>query len=57
MPTFLFFRSKVKVDQVMGANAAALEDKIKRLIGDGEDEQDFGGHVSNEKSRLYYYIY
>ncbi|XP_015793420.1 thioredoxin-like protein 1 [Tetranychus urticae] len=34
MPTFIFYRNKVKLATIQGANAAALEAKIKELIGD-----------------------
>lgn len=49
MPTFIFYKNKVKVDEMKGADAAALEEKIKRLMGDGEegaDEVTVKGHVS-----------
>ncbi|XP_030047773.1 thioredoxin-like protein 1 [Microcaecilia unicolor] len=40
-PTFLFFRNKVKIDQYQGADATALEEKIKQHLendpGNNED--------------------
>ncbi|XP_011425198.2 thioredoxin-like protein 1 [Crassostrea angulata] len=48
MPTFIFYKNKVKVDEMKGADAAALEEKIKRLMGDGEegaDEVTVKGHM------------
>ncbi|CAI5787779.1 1 isoform X2 [Podarcis lilfordi] len=40
-PTFLFFRSKVRIDQYQGADAAGLEEKIKQHLendpGNNED--------------------
>ena len=49
MPTFLFFRNKTKIDSKRGADAAALEDKIKNWYGgedDGAEEVGVKGHVS-----------
>lgn len=57
MPTFIFYKNKVKVDEMKGADAAALEEKIKRLMGDGEegaDEVTVKGHVS--VVTFHYYI-
>lgn len=48
MPTFIFYRNKVKLGQVQGADAQAVENKIKELGGGvGEDASDCGvqGHV------------
>ena len=51
MPTFLFFRGKVKIDFVRGADVNALKEKIKKHLGDGEGSEgaasDTGvpGHV------------
>lgn len=48
MPTFIFYKNKVKVDEMKGADAAALEEKIKKWMGDGEegaDEVTVKGHV------------
>ncbi|XP_077996556.1 thioredoxin-like protein 1 [Glandiceps talaboti] len=40
MPTFMFFRNKVKLDEMRGADPTALQEKIKQWIGNdaGEDE-------------------
>lgn len=40
MPTFLFFRNKTKIDTLRGADAGALEEKIKKWYGSGEDEEE-----------------
>ncbi|GIY12633.1 thioredoxin-like protein 1 [Caerostris extrusa] len=48
MPTFMFYRNKIKVGQVSGADSAALEAKIKELIGgEGDETVESGvqGHV------------
>jgi hypothetical protein len=41
-PTFILFRSGVKLDQSQGSDAKALEEKIKKWMGDYED---LGGTV------------
>lgn len=38
MPTFIFYRNKVKIDLLRGANVAGLEEKIKKWYGEGEEE-------------------
>lgn len=43
MPTFLFFRNKTKIDSLRGADPGALEEKIKKWYGTGEDEEDETG--------------
>lgn len=40
MPTFIFFRNKVKIDTLRGADAGSLEEKIKKWYGSGEDADD-----------------
>ncbi|XP_064645393.1 thioredoxin-like protein 1 [Lineus longissimus] len=46
MPTFLFFRTSNKVDEQRGADAAALEGKIKKWMVDEEEDDGVGvkGH-------------
>ena len=41
MPTFMFFRNKVKIDKMQGADNKALEDMIKKHYGEegGEAEE------------------
>ena len=49
MPTFIFFRNKIKIDSQRGADPNALEEKIKKWYGSGDDtSSDLGvkGHVS-----------
>ena len=49
MPTFIFFRNKIKIDSQRGADTNALEEKIKKWYGSGDDtSSDLGvkGHVS-----------
>ncbi len=49
MPTFVFFKSKVKIDELRGADPTVLEAKIKQHAGaSGEEDEDVGvpGHVS-----------
>ena len=41
-PTFILFRSGIKLDQFQGGDAKALEDKIKKWMGDYEE---IGGTV------------
>ncbi|XP_062607510.1 thioredoxin-like protein 1 [Saccostrea cucullata] len=48
MPTFIFYKNKVKVDEMKGADPAALEEKIKKWMGEGEegaDEVTVKGHM------------
>ncbi|XP_067037332.1 thioredoxin-like protein 1 [Acropora muricata] len=45
MPTFLFFKGKVKVDEMTGADEKKLEEKIKKWIGDGESVVGVKGHM------------
>ncbi|KAL3885560.1 hypothetical protein ACJMK2_025611 [Sinanodonta woodiana] len=40
MPTFNFYKNKVKVDSQRGADENALEEKIQRWLGDDEDGED-----------------
>ncbi|ESO90964.1 hypothetical protein LOTGIDRAFT_217500 [Lottia gigantea] len=40
MPTFIFYRNKVKIDSLRGSDSASLEDKIKNWYGDEEGEED-----------------
>ena len=46
MPTFQFFKGRVKVDELSGADPKKLEEKIVKWIGD-DDEESVGvkGHV------------
>ena len=47
MPTFQFFKGKVKVDEMTGADAKKLEDKIIKWIGsDSDSDAGVKGHVS-----------
>lgn len=47
MPTFLFFKSKVKIDELKGADAVVLQEKVKQHAGDagaasgGEDVKGY----------------
>lgn len=48
MPTFVFYRNKMKLAQVKGADIQAVEAKLKELAGDeGDEASDSGvqGHV------------
>ncbi|GFV31401.1 thioredoxin-like protein 1 [Trichonephila clavipes] len=48
MPTFIFYKNKMKIGQVSGADATALEAKIKEFIGgEGDEASDSGvqGHL------------
>jgi hypothetical protein len=49
MPTFIFYRNKMKIDTMRGADPNALEEKIKQWKGGDEDSQDddviVKGHV------------
>lgn len=46
MPTFKFFKGKVKVDEMTGADERKLEEKIKKWIGDESNDVGVKGHVS-----------
>lgn len=55
---FIFYKNKVKVDEMKGVDVVVLEEKIKRLMGDGEegvDEVTVKGYVS--VIILYYILY
>ncbi|KAL5020141.1 hypothetical protein ScPMuIL_003033 [Solemya velum] len=43
MPTFIFYRNKIKIDQMRGADAAVLEEKIKKWVAGGDDEEEEEG--------------
>ncbi|CAL1277124.1 unnamed protein product [Larinioides sclopetarius] len=48
MPTFIFYKNKMKIGQVSGADSAALEAKVKELSGgEGDEGSESGvhGHV------------
>lgn len=53
MPTFQFFKSQTKVDELTGADGKKLEEKIKNWIVE-EEASDCGvkGHVSNTNRYL-----
>ena len=51
MPTFVFYRSKTKIDTQRGADQNALEEKVKKWYtegaeGDEAEECLVKGHVS-----------
>ena len=51
MPTFVFYRSKTKIDSQRGADQNALEEKVKKWYSEGADGDDseeclVKGHVS-----------
>lgn len=45
-PTFLFFKGKVKVDEMSGADPKKLKEKIIKWIGDSDSDVGVKGHVS-----------
>ncbi|XP_046556105.1 thioredoxin-like protein 1 [Haliotis rubra] len=48
MPTFMFYRNKVRIDTQKGADPKALEEKIKKWYGEedeGEEEVVVKGHM------------
>ena len=55
MPTFQFFKANVKVDELKGADAKVLEEKIKKWIGD-DNTEDSGvkGYVSKIMLNIIY---
>lgn len=40
MPTFIFYRNKVKIDLMRGADTAALEEKIKKWYQEDDEDGD-----------------
>lgn len=46
MPTFLFFKGKVKVDEMTGADPKKLREKIIKWIGESDSDVGVKGHVS-----------
>ena len=58
MPTFLFFKGKVKVDALTGADEKKLEEKIKQWTGgDGDSDVGVKGHVSSTRGYKGIYTY
>ncbi|XP_027053598.1 thioredoxin-like protein 1 [Pocillopora damicornis] len=45
MPTFQFFKGKVKVDEMSGADPKKLEEKIIQWIGDSDSEAGVKGYM------------
>ncbi|XP_020615546.1 thioredoxin-like protein 1 isoform X2 [Orbicella faveolata] len=45
MPTFLFFKGKVKVDEMSGADPKKLKEKIIKWIGDSDSDVGVKGHM------------
>ncbi|KAH0534112.1 hypothetical protein FGG08_007286 [Glutinoglossum americanum] len=39
MPSFMFFRNGDKIDEVVGANPAAIENRIKKHTGRDDEEK------------------
>ena len=58
MPTFQYFKGRVKVDELCGADDKALEEKIKKWIGDEEGESSgVKGHVRSSLFSLKTLLY
>lgn len=58
MPTFNFYRNRVKIGQCQGANSNALESKIQQFYGNANQEDSdspVSGHVNTENA--YYHIF
>ncbi|KAG5878316.1 hypothetical protein JTB14_025366 [Gonioctena quinquepunctata] len=47
MPTFIFYRNKIKVDRLQGADVGGLESKIQQYYGseETEDNEAVAGHM------------
>ncbi|KAK2725408.1 thioredoxin-like protein 1 [Artemia franciscana] len=46
MPTFIFFKNKVVIDRLQGANPQSLEEKVRKFYGSEDEEEDVvNGHV------------
>jgi len=45
MPTFHFLKGKVRVDEMTGADEKKLEEKIKKWIGNGDNDVGVKGHM------------
>ncbi|CAH1163798.1 unnamed protein product [Phaedon cochleariae] len=43
MPTFIFYRNKIKVDRIQGADPTSLENKIQQYYGESEESEDSEG--------------
>ena len=52
MPTFIFFKGKVKVDEMSGADPKKLKEKIIKWIGDSDSDVGVKGHVSYVTSSI-----
>ena len=57
MPTFKFFKGKVKVDEMTGADEKKLEEKIKKWIGDESNDVGVKGHVSTVYAVALYFLW
>ena len=57
MPTFKFFKGKVKVDEMTGADEKKLEEKIKKWIGDESNDVGVKGHVSAVYAVALYFLW
>lgn len=59
MPTFLFFRNKVRIDQYQGADAVGLEEKIKQHLendpGNSEDTDIPKGYVCISYFKIFFF--
>ena len=54
MPTFVFFRSKAKIDEFCGAKLDGLKSKLEKWLntdGDQSDDKLKGGYVSQIQKR------
>ena len=57
MPTFVFYRSRVKIDTLRGADEAALEAKVKKWYQEDEDDGDGDTRVKGHVSYLPFFLY
>lgn len=60
MPTFIFYRNRIKLGLSQGANPERLEAKIIEYYeaGDGDDsEGPVSGHVRKSKDTPFYHIF
>lgn len=60
MPTFIFYRNKVKIDSLRGADPGALEEKIRKWYQEDEEEGEgdipVKGHVRTQHCSISFSI-
>lgn len=56
MPTFIFYRNRIKLDLCQGADPVGLESKIQNFYGSG-DTEDFEGSISGHVKPIISFVF